>query len=159
MAIAVAFLLVLLGLMYWGWRGRQRRQNGIPKPQGAPAELGAHLATASGFYVATTIAGEQLNRVAVGGLGFRARVEVTVSEAGIAFGIPGQDVFVPAGDVTSADRATWTIDRVVEEDGLVRIGWTLGETAVESYFRVNEPHELLAAAGAVISNRTGRAAQ
>ncbi|TBN56756.1 hypothetical protein EYE40_04705 [Glaciihabitans arcticus] len=155
MAFVLAFLLVLLGLMYWGWRGRQRRQGGIPKPQQVPAELGFERGTFEGFYVATTVSGQQLNRIAVGGLGFRAKVELVVADVGVAFGIPGENVFVPTADLTGVDRATWTIDRVVEENGLIRIAWNLGETAVESYFRVNEPDDLLAAVSAVMSKRTG----
>jgi hypothetical protein len=37
-----------------------------------------------------------------------------------------------------AGLATWTIDRVVEPEGLVMIRWSLGETEVDSYLRVTE---------------------
>ena len=92
------------------------------------------------FYVATTIAGEPLNRVAVSGLGYRARASVTVATAGLVLAIAGEpDAFIPAEAIRAVERATWTIDRVVETGGLVCVTWMLGETPVDSYLRVVVP--------------------
>jgi len=69
-----------------------------------------------------------------------------VSSAGVVIPIDGQrDIFIPIGDIRDIRRETWTIDRVVEPDGLILIDWMLGETAVDSYFRAEEPESLFAA--------------
>jgi hypothetical protein len=139
MGLVIAFLVVMLLLMLLSWRARKRRQSAIAAPQQPPAELGEVLGTFPGYYVATTLAGDRLNRVAVRGLGFRAKTAVVVARAGVVVPIAGQlDTFIPVGDIAAVERATWTIDRVVEQDGLIMIRWGLAESPVDSYFRVND---------------------
>ena len=145
MAIVVGLLVVLLVLMALGWRARKRRQAHVPAPKPVPPEVGDVFITLTGFYVATCVAGEPLNRIAVQGLGFRARATISIAQYGIVIGIPGQDAtFIPVEDIRGVDRATWTIDRVVERDGLVLVAWTLvdeaakhgkASTDVDSYLR------------------------
>ena len=49
-------------------------------------------------------------------------------------------MFIPAAVVSGVGTASVAIDRVVERDGLVRLGWTTsGGTAADSYFRVVDP--------------------
>lgn len=150
MAIVLLFLLLLLLLMFRGWRRRQKRQAGIPKPRSVPLDAGAELLAAETFYVASTVAHEPLNRITVGGLGYRARATVRVTERGVAIAIPGQsEIFIPAGDIVAVERATWTIDRVVEEGGMVLIRWRLHDTEapaatahateLDSYLRLIDP--------------------
>jgi len=155
--LVVTFLVVVLGLAALGWRSRRRRQAHIAAPQRPPADLGAVLGEFPGFYVATTLAGDRLNRVAVHGLGFRARTTVVVAESGVVVPIAGQaDIFIPGSDITAAARATWTIDRVVEKDGLTMIAWRLAETAVESYFRAENTEAFLAAVTTLVPLTTER---
>ena len=143
-ALVIAFLLLLLGLMYLGWRRRQRRQSGIPRPLPVPAEVGEPRLSLDAFYVATTVADDPLNRIAVGGLGFRGRAVVAVHddpsrERGVVLGIAGEpDAWLPVRHIDRVDRSTATIDRVVERGGLVRIGWRLGDNAVDTYLRVGD---------------------
>ena len=156
-ALVVGLLVVFLALVALGWYTRKRRQRNVAAPQQPPADLGAVLGTFPGFYVATTLADDRFNRVAVHGLGFRARSEVIVAEAGIVVPIAGQrDTFIPRGDITSVAPATWTIDRVVEPDGLTMIAWGLAETAVESYFRAENSEAFLAAAKSLAPITTER---
>lgn len=139
-AIVIAFLFVLLSLMYLGWRRRQRSQAGLPRPHEVPASA-SQVLRVDGFYVATTLVDEPLNRVAVAGLGYRARatVGVTSTPPGVVLSLPGEpDAFIPATDIQRVERSTWTIDRVVEKNGLVRLTWLLGDTIVDSYLRVSE---------------------
>lgn len=166
MAVVVAFLALLLLLMFLGWRARKRRQAFVPATREAPAELGETLFATSLFYVATTVADEPLNRIAVQGLGFRARAGITVAGSGVMLDIPGQRaIFIPSAELRGVDRATWTIDRVVERDGLVLLAWLLvapapavavgdgdgdgdaGVTSVDTYLRLDSP----AAAAELIS--------
>ncbi|MDQ4137454.1 MAG: hypothetical protein M3116_01220, partial [Actinomycetota bacterium] len=57
----------------------------------------------------------------------------------------GAECFVAAAAVLSVDRASWTIDRAVERDGLVVLRWTLGETTLDTNLRVEDPAALTAA--------------
>jgi hypothetical protein len=146
MAITIAILAVLLILMYTGWRARQRRQRSVAAPLTAPADLGTPLGTFDGKYVATTAAGSPLDRIAVHGLGFRSSATLTLTQAGVLVQRPGSaDLWIPRADVLDRRTATWTIDRVVEPDGLELLAWNLGGTAVESYFRLLQPVEFEAA--------------
>ncbi len=144
--LVVLVLLLLLALMWWGWSRRRRRQSGLPAPQPAPESLSGIRFDDELLYVATTLAGQPLERVTVQGLGFRARGRVTVADEGVVLALRGADpVLVPSHSVRGADRATWTIDRVVERDGLVLLGWSLGGTDVDTYLRADSPHDLLEA--------------
>ncbi|QEE61273.1 hypothetical protein FVA74_06525 [Salinibacterium sp. dk2585] len=145
MAIVVALMIILPALMALGWHNRRRRQSSIPAPRRLDAALVDASFAADVFYVATTVAGEPLERIAVGGLGFRARASIAANGEGVALTIPGQaPAWIPAEEIVGIDRATWTIDRVVEPDGLVLLAWRLvadsGEsTPVDSYLRFDLP--------------------
>jgi hypothetical protein len=135
--IMVAAALVLLGLGVWAWIRRTRRDAGFAAPVGELPADARTLAGFSGFYVATTRAGQPLERLAIRGLGFRSRVDITVTDAGIALDLTGQPRMLLAADrLVDAAQATVAIDRVVERDGLTRISWRIdGDTVVDSYFR------------------------
>ncbi|PRY70379.1 hypothetical protein B0I08_101514 [Glaciihabitans tibetensis] len=175
MGFVVVLLLLLLALMLFGWRARKRRQAGLGQPAPVPEDLGAIRGTFDGLYVATTLAGDPLNRVAVRGLGFRARARLTVAETGVVLALRGEpEVFIPAAALREVTRATWTIDRVVEPGGLVLVGWTLGaadalphadagaaadaQTTVDSYFRLEAANELIEALNLIFTAPTGRTA-
>ncbi|MCW4384346.1 hypothetical protein OH146_01005 [Salinibacterium sp. SYSU T00001] len=155
MALVIAFMLLLLGLMALGWRGRKRRQAALPLPRRLEGETGENLFETDSFYVATTAAGQPLERIAVGGLGFRARAAVVVAERGVVLALRGgHPLWIPSQEIVGTDRATWTIDRVVEPDGLVLLAWNLvddaGETTrVDSYLRFDAPSEATAFIAAV----------
>ena len=154
MAIVLALLVVLLVLMYLGWRARQRRQRDIPAPVAVPANLGAALDTFDGKYVATTIAGKPLERIAVHGLGFRSSASVTLTETGVLVQRPGNDdLWIPLDDVLDRRTATWTIDRVVEREGLELVEWNLGGTSVDTYFRLVDPLGFETALDSLISRK------
>lgn len=139
MAIVIAFLIVLLILMGLGWRARKRRQASVAMPFAVPAALGERKGTFVGKYVATTSAGDQFDRIAVHGLGFRGNASVTVADKGVLVSIDGTDEkWIPREDLRDLRKATWTIDRVVEQDGLELLQWSLGDKLVDSYFRFDD---------------------
>ncbi|MDO9396721.1 MAG: hypothetical protein Q7T71_09270 [Herbiconiux sp.] len=162
LAITV-FALLLLALMYWAWRGRKRRQQAFATTTAAPAELGTELASAEVLYVATTKAGEPLERLTIPGLTFRGRGRVTVFTTGVRLVIPGEpETFIASDRLRSVGTSTWAIDRVVESGGLVRLDWTFDSTAgpadVESYLRATELGDarlLIDAATTVIPQQEG----
>ena len=150
--IVLVILAVALTLMILGWRARARRQVQLDEPHRVPENTGAFVGDFETFYVATTMAGQPLNRVVVQGLGFRAKAFLRVSSGGVVIPIDGQrDIFIPVGDIRDVRRETWTIDRVVEPDGLILIDWTLGSTGVDSYFRAEDPEPLFAALSSLIA--------
>lgn len=134
--IMVGVVVVLLGLMAWGWWRRSRRDRALTAPIGqATGEVRARF---SGLYVATTRHDAPLDRLAVHPLAFRSKVTVTVTDAGVALDLPGAStVFLPTALIDGAGRATWTIDRVVERDGLVMLAWHASDdTIADSYLRL-----------------------
>ncbi|MCR2762011.1 hypothetical protein NQ152_00665 [Microbacterium sp. zg.B48] len=137
LAVMVLVALVLIGLLAWAWWRRTRRDSGLRAPVGeAPADA-AVLSRHEGLYVATTRHGEPLERLAIRGLGFRSRADLTVTSAGVAIDLTGQPrLFLPTAQIDDVAQATVAIDRVVERDGLVRISWRLDDQdVVDSYFR------------------------
>lgn len=120
--IGVAVLLLALGVV--AWRRRMRRDAGLTAPVGAIPAGATTTGSADGFYVATTRHGEPLERLAIRHLGFRSRVAVTVTDAGVALDLPGApDLFVPRERIDDVALANVAIDRVVEPGGLVRLTW------------------------------------
>lgn len=153
--IVVAVILLLLGLMVLGWRRRAARQGDIGAPQAVPATIGEASIRVPVLYVATTRADAPLDRVNVHGLGYRARGELALHPEGVVIAVDGREPWlVPVADVRGSGRATWTIDRVVEEGGLVMLAWSLGETGVDTYLRVTDasPDE---ATGALLAALAG----
>jgi hypothetical protein len=140
MAVVIALGVALLVLMVVGWRARQRRQSTIASPLAPPVEIGEVFGVFAGRYVATTVADDPLDRIAVNGLGFRSLASLSVTTDGVLVERPGERRWwIPASRISEVRRATWTIDRVVESDGLHLIAWSLGETQVDSYFRLDAP--------------------
>ena len=159
LAVIVMLLVgcLILGLMLWGWMRRKRRDTGLTAPldQRTPEQLAADTGyRVSGLYVASTAQGAPLDRLAISGLAFRAKVDVTVSEAGVALALAGErPVLITREMLLGADRATWTVDRVVEPGGLVLIAWRAANgTVVDSYLRLqgNEPLDLIARITAIL---------
>lgn len=152
--IVVAVAVVLLGLGVLAWRGRTRRDAGLAAPFGEPPAEAATTMTSSGFYVATTVHGRPLERLAIRGLGFRSRAQVTVTDAGVVLDLTGQPrMFLPLARIDAVERATVAIDRVVESGGLVRLTWRASRSdaapaqRVDSYLRPqDESARALAAA-------------
>ena len=137
LAIMIAVAIGLLAALAWAWWRRTRRDAAFTAPVGE-IPGGAHaVAEFAVLYVATTRHGDPLERLAIAGLGFRSRSDVTVTDAGVALDLTGQPrVFVAADRIADVAQATVAIDRVVEADGLVRLAWRLDDgTVVDSYLR------------------------
>jgi hypothetical protein len=146
--IAAACAVLALYLMYFGWKRRRARDADLGVVHAVPADPGELLAAVAGFYVVTTVHENPFERLAVAGLGFRARAEIAVHATGVVVRIPGEeDIFIAASAIERVAQATWAIDRVVERNGLVLLAWvarTLDPSAattptiVDSYFRIVE---------------------
>lgn len=139
-ALVLGLLALLLLGMWLAWRARSRRDAGVPAGLPLPAN-GIHpILTTDVLYVATTRAGQPLERLAIRGLAFRAQAELTIADEGVVLAVPGQDpVFLATAQLRSAQTATWTIDRVVESNGMIALSWRSAGTDVDSYLRVIDP--------------------
>lgn len=142
-AVSVVVIIVPAAiLMVWGWRRRVRRQRAaiVAIPE-APGALEGE--PRRGKYVATTSAGDPYDRIAANGLAFRGFANVVASADGLLIDRDGERAIWIARDrIVGVDRATWTIDRVVERGGLHVIRWRLGESEVDTYLRIDEPSRL-----------------
>lgn len=137
-------LLIALVFMWLGWRNRRKRQAHLDVVPVAPAEVGDVLRTEKALYVATTLADNPLERVVVGGLGFRAKALLELTRGGLVLTLAGNvPAFIPTDDISGVGLASWTIDKSVGDGQLVFVRWTLGETLVDSYFRGDDPQVLL----------------
>ncbi|ROS54395.1 hypothetical protein [Frigoribacterium sp. PhB24] len=159
--IIAALILVgvglLIGSMARSWRARGRRQSDIPAPDRAPDDLSEPIVAVDAFYVATSRGGDPLDRVVVHGLGFRARAIVSVHAEGVRLEIAGEPaLLIRASSLRGVDRATWTIDRVVERDGLVLVGWRLGDVDLDTYLRItDDPAPVVAAIRPLVPTAPG----
>ncbi|MFB9776767.1 hypothetical protein [Brevibacterium otitidis] len=134
--IIVAVIIGLFALMWWGWTGRQRRQSAIPAPEAPAADLRLSSPPIAGTYVATTLAAEPLERVAVHHLGVRTTASLGISGTGIVLdrdGVP--DILIPAAALEGVRTDSGMIGKFVERDGLIIVTWRLGDTLVDTGFR------------------------
>jgi len=144
--LTVVLVAAAAVLMIWGWRRRQRRQAGVPALPPVPAGLDPEIPGHRGKYVATTTAGDPYDRIAVRGLAFRGFATVGVHPTGLLIERDGEaSLWIAASELIGVDRATWTIDRVVEEDGLHLVRWRNDGQEFDTYLRIDEPVELDAA--------------
>ena len=138
--LSLLLTLVLIGvaltLIWLGWRNRLRRQADVDPLPGIPAELGFPLAAADGQYVASTTAGDWLDRIAVHNLGIRTNAELSVHAEGVLFERSGAGpVFIPADRLTGVRQESGMAGKFVEKDGLLVLSWMLGAHELDTGFR------------------------
>ncbi|RKR30041.1 hypothetical protein [Arthrobacter oryzae] len=133
---------VALALIWLGWRNRLRRQSDVEPLPGVPAELGAPLAEADGQYVASTTAGDWLDRIAVQNLGIRTNAGLSVYPEGALFERAGAGpVFIPAGALTGVRLESGMAGKFVEKDGLLVLSWMLGSHELDTGFRTRRAED------------------
>ncbi|MEJ1921201.1 hypothetical protein KHB019_000442 [Microbacterium sp. KHB019] len=135
-AITIGVAVLVLLAMAFAWRRRLRRDSVSSAPLGVP-EHAEVLSRHAVLYVSTTRHDEPLERLAITPLAYRARGELAVTDRGAALCLDGAPtVFLSKDKLAGVDRATVTIDRVVEPGGLVRLSWNVdADTIVDSYLR------------------------
>jgi hypothetical protein len=130
--------LLIIGVgwfgMYRGWRNRQRRQDDLAP---LPAVPEGKVSGVEGVYVATTTAGDWMDRIAVHELGVRSNADLAVSQAGLIFHRQGAaDVFIPAGHLTGVRTDRGIAGKVTAEaSGLVVVTWTHDGHELDTGFR------------------------
>ncbi|SKB93588.1 hypothetical protein SAMN05660473_03134 [Arthrobacter sp. 49Tsu3.1M3] len=144
--LSLLFTLVLIGvalaLIAIGWRNRLRRQSDVEPLPEVPAELGAPLAAADGQYVASTTAGDWLDRIAVHNLGIRTNAKLSVHPEGVLFERAGAGpVFIPAGRLTGVRQESGMAGKFVEKDGLLVLSWMLGSHELDTGYRTRRAED------------------
>lgn len=134
-ALLLVAFVSLVALVVRVWLAKRNEQEQLFAEPSAPlADTGRKF---DGFYVATTVSGQPLNRVSAFGLAHRGRAAFSTGSAGVSIERQGERSFSIAKSAISAlSLVQGTIDRVVESDGLVAITWKLGSTEVETSLRI-----------------------
>ena len=130
-------LLVLTAGYYGmlrGWRNRQSRQAELAPLPAVPAGKPQGI---EGVYVATTTAGDWMDRIAVHELGVRSVADLAVSAAGLTFHRHGAaDVFIPVDHLTGVRTDRGIAGKVTaEKSGLVVVTWNHDGRALDTGFR------------------------
>lgn len=142
--VALGVVALFCLLIWLGWRNRKRRQADVSAPQDVPSELLEQTpqAGAEGMVIGTVKGGEYLERIAVHELGLRTTGRVEVHPAGVAIFRSGvRNLFIPAADLIYARTDRGIVGKFVEKDGAVILGWSLGQTEVDTGFRPRRADE------------------
>jgi len=132
----LALVAVVLAMIGIGWRNRLRRQADVDPLPAVPAEPGVPLNEAEGQYVASTTAGDWLDRIAVNSLGIRTNAMLSVYSHGVLFNRSGAPaLYIPAGSLTAVRQESGMAGKFVEKDGLVVLTWSLGTHELDTGFR------------------------
>jgi hypothetical protein len=114
------------------------------KAQGSVALLdvdsinGKEIAEASGFYVATTFAEAPLSRLADKRLLHRGKARLSVLTDGLIIDRTGEpSIAIQATDIQFVGRASASIDRGLENNGLLTITWTADENSLTTNLRLS----------------------
>lgn len=139
MLAVAAVIFLLIGI---GWRNRLRRQSDVEPLPAVPDQLAPVLVEADGQYVATTTAGDWLDRIAVHGLGIRTNAVLKVHPDGILFDRAGaHPLFVPSTSLTGVRQDSGMAGKFVEKDGLLVLSWKLGAHELDTGFRTRRAED------------------
>ncbi|MGC5075944.1 hypothetical protein [Agrococcus sp. DT81.2] len=145
--VALVVLLAVAGVL-----ARRRRQRDIEPPQ--PWTDAMPTLVVDALYVATTRAGDRYDRVFAHGLGFRGRTRVAIDPDGVQLVADRTEVRIPAERIRSVERATWTIDRVVEPGGMIVISHSLGADVDTCLRIIGDDREAFDALRGLVRTRT-----
>ncbi|MFD8808810.1 hypothetical protein [Streptomyces sp. NPDC059597] len=139
-------LALFIALVYWlmreGWKWRGTLQSDLPELPGVPEDPGPARLSMSGRYHGSTTAGQWLDRIVAHGLGTRSRVELTLTDAGLAVERPGAtDFFVPVNALRGARLDKGIAGKVLTEGGLLIVTWAHGDKLIDSGFRSDRAAE------------------
>lgn len=137
--LTLSIIVIVFGLMGWGWRNKLKRQADVAELPAFPEQLGAASHVVDGTYVVTTSRGDWLDRIAVHGLGVRTPAKLEIHPEGIALRRSGaQDLFIAKDAFEEVGTQAGMAGKFVEKDGLVVVGWKLGTKSVDTGFRTTE---------------------
>ena len=134
--VGLAFVAVLLGVIAWAGATWRKKSNAQDLEIATPEYTEFSNVGTSGYYVATTYAGQPLHRVSAHGLGFAGKAFLDVSDRGVRVHRIGERSFrIDSSALIDLRRTSGVIDKVVEKDGLLSLRWKLGVTELETHLR------------------------
>jgi hypothetical protein len=158
LVVVVFFALCVTG-MWFGWRGRARRQSAILSDFPAPPTWAAEedgerpkdlVEPETGVYVGSTIAGDWQNRIAIGDIGFRAAATMSLSRQGLLIERTGASpLWIPADALLSARTDRALAGKVMGIEGLFVVRWQLGDQQIDSGLRGDDKNSYAAWVDAV----------
>lgn len=149
--VVAAIALGVLG-MRRGWRNRAARQAWLGELPAVPELACEH--PLAGLYVATTTAGDWLDRIAVHGLGNRCRAQLCLMPDGALLRREGEaDLWLDRDAIRDVRLDRGLAQKVFEAGGVIVITWQLGSALLDTGFRADDPQEHVAAARELASLR------
>lgn len=137
--LTLSIIVIVFGLMGWGWRNKLKRQQEVAHLPPVPADVGLSSLRAAGTYVVTTVAGDWLERIAVHGLGIRTNAELSIHSQGVLIQRSGAaEIFIARAALCEVGTQAGMAGKFVERDGLVVLTWQLGQQKVDTGFRTVE---------------------
>lgn len=140
--IPTLILALLCLLIFWamraGWKSRQKRQVQVGELPPVPAHYddAESVLAVPGVYIATTIMGDWLDRIATQTLGVKAAGTFFVFDDALIIARDGaEDIWIPATDIIAVRTESGMSGKFVEKDGLVMVSWSLNGNAVDTGFR------------------------
>lgn len=140
----VAFFVLCLAGMRWGWRNRARRQAAyLPALPTPPDDLADPLLPPlAGVYVGTTTAGDWQDRIVVGDLGHRAAAELALHPGGLLVDRTGASpLWIAAGSLVAARTDRALAGKAMGIDGLLVVRWRLGAHELDTGLRADDKDE------------------
>ncbi|MEN9714106.1 MAG: hypothetical protein RLZZ164_770 [Actinomycetota bacterium] len=151
-ATCVAVIVLLVVFVVRGNKKRKVAQSELGALIDIAALPGTPVVAATGQYVATVFADRPLEKIVTGGLGFRGKAQLIVTEQAMGIERLGEESFVINKDaLLEVSRESATIDRAVETGGLLSITWNLGGTAVATQLRLDRDADTAELAAALQS--------
>ncbi len=126
----------LLGLMRWGWKGRERRQIDVSRPLPMPPHDAIFKLDIPGVYIGAARNGDWLDRIVVHGLGVRSRAALNVGDRGLwVERVHANSFFVPADEINRVRIDRGVAGTVRSKDSVIVVTFALGTTLVDFGFR------------------------
>lgn len=141
---AALIVLGLAALMWRGWSGRLKRQEGmLGELPAVPEQLGEPvLPPLGGVYIGTTTAGEWQNRIARKPLGFRSAGHLVAYPEGILLNLDSGRIFIPDADLTAVRADSKLANKAVPGHGILVFTWDApgadGPLALDTGFRADD---------------------
>ena len=140
---AIVLLVALLVIAAVSARARSKRvaQEGVYQPPTPLRDLLRPEADSpqvfSALYLATTPSTEPLVRINAYGLGARGNCQVLISSTALGFDRRGEASFeVERTQIVVIDEQQAALGKAVENRGIIRVVWNLGNHEVATYLRM-----------------------
>jgi hypothetical protein len=135
-AILIALFAAFVALAVRSVRKRTVAASGLVLND-VSALTGDEIAEAAGLYVSTVETSKPLERITAKGLMHRGQARLSVLSDGLIIDRTGESsIAITAADMCEVSRASATIDKGVERDGLLAISWMAGDICLTTNLRL-----------------------